>query len=343
MSDLHYYNPAWIEKIGKTIKTDICIYGATSAGIIAAIRARLLGKDVALLHPGKFIGGLTTGGLGLTDYGRKHVIGGLAREFYRLVGQHYKKEEEFHFEPRVASQVYQQMLHEAGQDVILCQYLKDVETSAGKITAITTLSDLRVEAKVFIDATYEGDLMAKAGVSYTTGREGNDVYGETLNGVQVLNKHQFSHPVDPYVKKGDPSSGLLPFVDAEDRTQQIGKGDHRIQAYCFRMCMTDDPTLIIPWEKPEQFNPLLYVLAERWFQGDKDEYNEQLPTPDSVVPRKFDVMPNRTPQGFRKTDTNNHGPISSDFIGANYGWPEGSYEQREKIFQAHVNYQKGYY
>jgi hypothetical protein len=343
MSDLHYYNPAWVNRIGRTIKADVCVYGATSAGIVAAIRAHLLGKSVALLHPGKFIGGLTTGGLGMTDVGRKHVIGGLAREFYRQVGAYYKKEEEFHFEPRAASQIYTQMLHEAEQDVILYQFLDRVEKSAGRITAITTLSDLRVEAQMYIDATYEGDLMAKAGVRYTTGREANDQYGETLNGIQVRDKHQFSNPVDPYVKAGDPSSGLLPYIEADDLSKLQGHADKRVQAYCFRMCMTDDPTLIIPWEKPERYDPLLYVLAERWFSGDKDKYNEQLRDPNSTVPAKFDVMPNRTAEGFRKTDTNNHGPVSSDFIGANYGWPEGSYEQREKIFQAHVNYQKGFY
>lgn len=343
MSDLHYFNPSWITPLNRTIKVDLCVYGATSAGIIAAIRAHLLGKSVALLHPGKFIGGLTTGGLGLTDYGRKHVIGGLSREFYRQAGYHYHKEEEFHFEPRVASQVYTQMLHEAEQDAILYQYLDRVEKSAGRITAITTLSGLRVEAKVYIDATYEGDLMAKAGVSYTVGREGNAAYGETLNGVQVREFHQFSHAVDPYVRPGDPSSGLLPNINAEDLSQLEGQGDKRVQAYCFRMCMTDDPTLIVPWEKPANYDPLLYVLAERWFSGQKDTYNEQLKNAQSLVPAKFDIMPNRTAGGYRKTDTNNHGPVSSDFIGANYAWPEGTYQEREVIFQAHVDYQKGFY
>lgn len=343
MSDLHYYSPAWVQRIGRTAKVDVCVYGATSAGIVAAIRAKVLGKSVALLHPGKFIGGLTTGGLGLTDYGRKHVIGGLARDFYRQTGNHYKKVEEFHFEPRVASAVYTQMLHEAGQDVILCQYLDRVEMDGKKIRAITTMSDLRVEAKVFIDATYEGDLMAKAGVTYTVGRESNEVYGETLNGIQVQNKHQFSHAVDPYVKEGDPSSGLLPNVVAEDLSARQGQGDKRVQAYCFRMCMTDDPTLIIPWQRPDNCRPELYVLAERWFRGEKDAYNEQLRTPDSTVPAKFDIMPNKTAQGYHKTDTNNHGPVSSDYIGASYEWPDATYEQRERIFQDHVNYQQGFY
>ena len=343
MADLHYFSPVWIQKIGRTARVDVCVYGATSAGIVAAIRAKVLGKSVALLHPGKFIGGLTTGGLGWTDYGRKHVIGGLAREFYKQVGEHYRKTEEFQFEPRVASAVYTAMLHEAGQDVILCQYLDRVEMAGKNIRALTTLSDLRVEAKIFIDATYEGDLMAKAGVSYAVGREGNDTYNETLNGIQVRDIHQFSHPVDPYLREGDPSSGLLPNVIGEDLTLRQGQGDQRVQAYCFRMCMTDDPTLIIPWERPENFRPELYVLAERWFAGEKGGINEHLRTPDSTVPRKFDILPNKTAQGFHKTDTNNHGPVSSDYIGANWDWPDASYQRREAIFQDHVNYQQGFY
>src|SRR5690606_15588352 len=134
---------------------------------------------------------------------------------------------------------------------------------------------------------YEGDLLAKAGVSYTVGRESNDTYNETLNGIQVLPKHQFSHPVDPYVKEGDPSSGLLPWIESEDLTQQIGQADKRVQAYCFRMCMTDDPSLKIDWEKPAGYDPLQYELARRWFRGEKDKYNEQIWADRPDQPAKF--------------------------------------------------------
>lgn len=343
MSDLHYFRPDWVQPTDRTLKVDVCVYGATSAGIIAARRAGLLGKSVALLAPGRFIGGLTTGGLGWTDHGQKRVIGGLSREFYRRVGRHYGIDEEFHFEPHVALSVYEQMLGEAGQSVMLCQYLDRVEKSAGRITSITMLGGLRVEAAMFIDATYEGDLMARAGVSYVVGREGNAVYGETLSGVQVHGKHQFSHAVDPYIREGDPSSGLLPLIEAEDLTARQGQGDRRVQAYNFRICMTDDPALRVPWEKPERFDPMLYVLAKRWFRGQKDSYNEQLAEASSLVPSKFDIFPHKTVGGFHKTDTNNHGPVSSDFIGANYDWPDGSFARREELFQAHVNYQKGLY
>ena len=220
-----------------------------------------------------------------------------------------------------------------------------MEKQAGRIASIAMLGGLSVEASIFLDATYEGDLLAQAGVGYHVGREDNSVFGETLNGIQVKPHHQFSHPVDPFVKEADPSSGLLPGILAEDLSKSQGQGDKRVQAYNFRVCMTNDPALRIEWEKPEGYEPLQYVLAGRWFRGPKDEYNDQLPGTEEhpEIPRKFDVFPNKTPGGFFKTDTNNHGPVSSDFIGANHAYPEASYEQREKIFQAHVTYQKGFY
>jgi len=185
--------------------------------------------------------------------------------------------------------------------------------------------------------------MARAGVTYFVGREDNSVYGETISGIQVHKSHQFSHPVDPFVKEGDPTSGLLPGIINEDLSTQQGKGDKRVQSYNFRVCMTDDPALKVEWEKPAGYNPDLYVLAGRWFRGEKEPWNDQLRKPDSTVPSKFDIFPNKTPGGFHKTDTNNHGAVSSDFIGQNYEWPDGCYERREELFQAHVTYQKGYY
>jgi len=347
MSDLHYFRPDWVQKTDQKLSVDICIYGASSAGVIAAIEAAERGKTVALLQPGKFVGGLTSGGLGRTDHGKAHVIGGKGREFYRRTGKHYGKSEEWYFEPKVATKVYEDWLASAGIKPMLCQYLDKVETSAGKISAITLLGGLRVEAKMFIDATYEGDLLAKAGVKYHVGRESNDVYGETINGIQVRKHHQFvPAAVDPYIVPGDPSSGLLPQVEPQDQSNLQGQGDHRVQAYNFRICMTDDPSLIIPWEKPEHYDPTQYLLAERWFSGDKDNYNEQVKQKDgayTTVPTKFDIFPNKTPGGFHKTDTNNHGPVSSDFIGMSWNWADGCYESREKLFQAHVTYQKGYY
>lgn len=216
------------------------------------------------------------------------------------------------------------------------QFLDRVELDGRRIARITLLGGLTIKARIFIDATYEGDLMAKAGVSYRIGRESNQVYNETLNGVQVRDLHQFSHPVDPFVEPGNPASGTLPHVNPADAGPN-GRGDHRIQAYCFRMCMTDSPELRIPWEKPAQFDLQEYFLASRWFKGKKNQYNELILPNDEL--RKFD----RLEPAPHKTDTNNHGPFSSDFIGANYAWPESDYPQREHLYQQHVNYQKGLY
>lgn len=341
-ADLHYFTPTWIGNTDVSLTRDICVYGGTAAGIVAAAAAAREGKSVVLLHPGKLLGGMTTGGLGCTDYGRKHVIGGMSRQFYRDVGKHYGKDEEWHFEPHVAMAVLQKLIEDSGVEVLLCQYLDAVQKGGPRIDSVKMLGGLSVQAKVFIDATYEGDLLAKAGVTYAVGRESNAVYCETLNGIQVRQWHQFSHRVDPYNTEGVPGSGLLPQVEAEDLSVRQGQGDRRVQAYNFRVCMTDDPTLKIAWAKPPGFDPRQHVLATRWFNSPKDDCNEHLPA-GRAAPRKFDIFPNKTPGGFQKTDTNNHSAVSSDFIGANWDWPEADYATRERMFQAHLTYQQGFY
>jgi len=347
MSNLHYFRPEWISDSTESLEVDICVYGGTAGGAVAAVKAARLGKSVVLLQPGKHLGGMTTGGLGWTDYGRKHVIGGMSRQFYNDVGKLYGKDEEWHFEPSKARKVLDRYLADADVPVKLCQYLDTVAMDGKRIQSITMLGGLTVKANVFIDATYEGDLLAKAGVSHHVGREANSVYDEQLNGIQVRDKHQFSHVVDPYVVEGDASSGLLPFVEDIDLTEHQGEGDKRVQAYNFRVCMTDDPALKVDWPKPGDFDESQYVLATRWFNGEKNRYNEQIHKVDDRLgvglPSKFDIFPNKTPGGHYKTDTNNHGPVSSDFIGANWAWPDGCYETREKLFQKHVSYQMGLY
>ena len=346
MSNLHYFVPDWITPTDESLDVDVCVYGGTAGGVIAAVKAKRLGKSVVLLQPGKHVGGMTTGGLGWTDFGRKHVIGGMSRQFYNDVGKLYGLDEEWQFEPSKARQVIDGYLADANVPVRYAAYLDTVVMDGQRIASITMLGGLTVRAKMFIDATYEGDLLAKAGVDFHIGREGNSVYNEELNGAQIRHYHQFSHPVDPYVVEGDPSSGLLPYVEDVDLTQHIGKGDHRVQAYNFRVCMTDDPALKIDWTKPADFDESLYVLATRWFNSEKDKYNEQLRDWNdnvSTVPLKFDRLPNKTAGGFHKTDTNNHSAVSSDFIGANWDWPEGDYQLREKLFAKHVSYQMGLY
>ncbi len=344
LPDVHYFLPQWIEPSDKTLDCDVCVYGGTASGVIAAVTAAKRGKRVIILNPANHLGGMTTGGLGWTDSGKKSVIGGASRQFYRDLGKHYGKEEEWLFEPKVAQKIIDGYVRDANVTVHHRAFLATVLRDGQRITAVRMMGGLTVKARMFIDATYEGDLLALAGVRYHVGREANSVYGETINGVQAHDKHQFSHPVDPYVKPGDPTSGVLPWINERDAALS-GSGDSRIQAYNFRICMTDDPALHIPWQKPDDYNPLNYELARRWFNAPKDQYNDQLPNyegrPEGFI-RKFDEL-QRTPTGFAKTDTNNHGAVSSDFIGASHVWPESTYAQREVVFRAHVSWQMGYY
>ena len=344
------------KETNKSVATaDIIIYGGTSAAISAAVEAKRSGKSVIVVSPDIHLGGLSSGGLGFTDTGNKSVIGGLAREFYHRIWKHYnteeawiwQKKEEYGnkgqgtpamdgenrtmwiFEPYVAEKVFEDLVAEEQIRVDRDEWLdreKGVEMEDGNIVSITTLSGKTYTGKIFLDATYEGDLMAAAGVSYHVGREGKEVYGEEWNGVQtgvLHHKHWFASDISPYVVPGDPSSGLLPKVSGEHPGEKHS-GDDKIQAYCFRMCMTNHPENRIPFPKPEGYDPLNYELLARVFETGRKDWFE-----------KFDPIPNH------KTDTNNHGPFSSDNIGMNYDYPEASYERRKEIIKEHENYQKG--
>ena len=326
---------------------DVVIYGGTSAGVAAAVQAKRMGKTAIIVCPEKHLGGLTAGGLGWTDSGRKEAVGGLAREFYRRIKKHYdkpdawiyQKPQEYSryrpeddamwvFEPHVAEQTFEELVAEHNIPVHRDQWLKrkaGVIKDGSRIVSITTLNGKTYRGRIFIDATYEGDLMAGAGVSYHVGREGNDVYGETLNGVQTRNatKHQFEKPVDPYIKPGDPASELLPRIHAGSPGKE-GQGDHRIQAYNFRMCLTKVPENRVPFPRPDNYDPMQYELLARYL--DKGW---------RAIFVKFDPAPNA------KTDTNNHGAFSTDNIGMNYDYPEGSYQRRREILKEHEDYQKG--
>lgn len=306
----------------RELTVDICVYGGNSGGIIAAVAARRKGCSVALLEPGRHLGGLTAGGLGLTDIGNKGAIGGLSREFYRRVGKHYGQHENWRFEPHVAEQIFREWLEETD---IVCHFesfVDAVEMKGSRIISITMGNGLRVSAQQFIDASYEGDLMAKAGVTCTVGREGAEVYGEKYNGAQVMWGHQFHHDVDPYVVPGDPDSGLLPGIDPEPYEQ--GAGDCRIQAYNFRLCLTDNPDNRLPITEPEGYDRAEYELLVRYCEA-------------GYVPEfsKFDRLING------KVDMNNHGAVSTDYIGWNHSFPEAAYVERERIFQEHVRWIKG--
>ena len=327
---------------------DLVVYGGTSAGVTAAIQGKRLGLSVVLVCPEKHIGGMTTNGLGWTDSGRKEVIGGIAREFYRRLKEYYDKPEawiwqkpeeysRYHkeedamwvFEPHVAEATFEEMITEAGVPVYRDQWLNretGVEKNGNRIVSVTMLDGTTYRGKMFIDATYEGDLMAAAGVSYTTGREANTVYHETLNGVEKKHAiyHQFEYPVSPYVVPGDPSSGLVPLVHAGDPGKD-GEGDHRIQAYNFRLCLTTIPGNSVPFTKPADYDPFQYELLARYLQkGWRGVFKSFSPAPNF------------------KTDVNNNGAFSSDYIGMNYDYPDGTYQEREKIIEQHRNYQLGW-
>ncbi|MBL9153788.1 MAG: FAD-dependent oxidoreductase [Verrucomicrobiales bacterium] len=336
-------------------ESDIVIYGGTSAGVIAAVQAHRLGKSVVLIEPSNHLGGLSSGGLGMTDSGDKRAIGGLARDFFRRVHRHYRDPEAWTFgspgdlnrlragsvpengdamwvfEPRVAEKIFIEMLAECGPELIVHKRQRlnretGVKRDGDRITGIVMESGETFLGSVFIDATYEGDLMAAAGCDYHVGRESNATHGETLNGIQKarnVKNHRFLVPVDPYVRPGDPASGLLPGISAEPPGED-GDGDHRIQAYCFRMCLSRDPDNRLPFPKPEGYDERRYELLLRNFEAG-----------DLRVPLHHSFMPNG------KTDTNNNGAFSTDHIGANFAYPEATYAQRDAIIRDHEQYQQG--
>ena len=341
---------------------DVIVYGGTSAGIAAAVQARRMGLSCTVIEPTQRIGGLTTGGLGNTDIGNKDAVGGLARRFYRDVASHYAEptswtrqdpatyvcggqsrtdageETLWTFEPSVALAILESW--EKAEDLTVVRGER-LDRSAGKvkvegegeqrkIVSIAMESGRVFRGKVFIDATYEGDLLAAAGVSYTLGREPNALYGETLNGIQrrMARSHQFAAGVSGYVKEGDPSSGLLPGLE-RDVSDPDGTGDRRMQAYCYRMCLTDDPSNRIPFVKPEDYRESDYELLFRNFAA------------LVRTGRKFRLPWINSPMPNRKTDTNNRAGFSTDFIGGNWSYPEASYAERAEIEQAHLRYQRG--
>lgn len=313
---------------------DVVVYGANSAGVIAAYTAKTMGKSVLLIEPTNHLGGLTTGGLGYTDIGNKFAVTGLSRDFYRRLGDHYGKFEQWIFEPSVAKKTFQEYLDKAGIEVQYGLRIIGVDKSNGRIQSIelensfspSSNTNQRVAGKVFIDATYEGDLMARAGVSYAIGREPNSQYGETYNGVQLMTGHQFPDGIDPYVVPGDPSSGLLWGISDEE-LEPDGTGDDKIQAYNYRICLTNDPANRVEITEPEGYDPSMFDLLVRLFEAQ----------PDRTSLGNYFIwsrMPNN------KTDINNRGGFSTDMIGMNHNYPEGSYEERQEIIDAHTHYTK---
>lgn len=342
-------------KTVETFKADIIVYGGTSSAVTTAVQIVRMGRSVIIVSPDKHIGGLSSSGLGFTDTGNKEVIGGLAREFYQLIFQHYEKPESWNwqkqsdygntgqgnpaidgekrtqwiFEPHVAEEAFEKMIANNKIRVFRDELLNretGVKKKNNSITSIETLSGKIFKGKIFIDATYEGDLMAAAGVKYNVGRESNSVYNENWNGVQkgvFHHGHWFKDNIDPYKIPGDPSSGLLPRISS-DIPGENGTGDNKIQAYCFRLCLTQNPENKVLITKPDGYDSTQYELLVRLSETRWNEFFG-----------KYDPIPNL------KTDVNNHGPFSYDNIGMNWDYPEASYERRKEIIKEHETYQKG--
>jgi hypothetical protein len=312
---------------------DVAVYGGTSAGVIAAYTAKMYGKNVILIEPTSHIGGLSSGGLGQTDIGNKYAITGISRDFYRRIGQNYGRFEQWTFEPSVAKKIFMGYINRADLKVLYNQRIKSAKTGNGTIQSIV-LEDAKnpkqtrtIQAKMYIDATYEGDLMARAGVSYTVGREANSVYKENWNGVQLLDKHQFPEGIDPYKIEGNPASGLLWGISPEALAEK-GSGDKKLQAYNFRLCLTDSIPNQIKITKPADYDSSKYELLLRYIaKKNPHELNWAL--------MHIQPMPHR------KTDINNSGPFSTDMIGENYDYADADYNTRKKIIKKHENYIKG--
>jgi hypothetical protein len=316
---LRYYYPVPAATEPVTHRVDVCVYGGTPAGVGAAIQARRMGKTSMLAVFRRHVGGLTSSGLTAVDLGKKESIGGMAAEFLDRMGTWSG------FRSGDAEATFRSMLAEAGVPVAFEHRLQSVEKTGNRIRALVFENGVRIEARMFVDATYEGDLLARAGVSYHVGRESNATYGEKFNGYFIADKHQFRFPVDPYRIPGDPSSGLLPGIRSEPPRER-GSGDNWVQAYNFRMWLTTAQEGL-PLPKPAGYDPDTYALLLRYLTT----------RPDFDWDWKYRHGPIKLNLG----DCNNAGPVSTDFIGGSSRWPEADYAEREKIFQAHVTYQQG--
>ena len=311
---------------------DLVVYGGTAGGVMTAVAARREGLAVALLEPGRHLGGMVSGGLGWTDYGRKEVIGGYSLEFFERVGAKYGRPVEWHFEPHVAEAVFNDLVKETGVRVFLQHRLREkegVRKSGTRVTEIAMENGSVFRARIFSDASYEGDLMAQAGVSYTWGREGISEYNESLAGVRDRTPlHQFRAAVSPVGAPGK----LLPEIMPRSN-DPVGAADKRVQAYNFRLCMTKNADNRVAWPKPAGYNASRYELLARYLPAFEKTLGRPLAINDVM---KADIVQNG------KTDTNNNGAFSTDFIGGSYDYPEGSYATRARIRQAHAGYIQGF-
>lgn len=311
---------------------DMVVYGGTAAGVAAAISAAREGASVVLLEPTNHIGGMVTGGLGMTDHGNKKCIGGFSLEFYQRLGKHYNKPIEWYPEPHVAENTLNEMIKEANVPVMYNHRLLEnngVEKDAdGRIQTITMENGAKFSGKVFADCSYEGDLMAKSGVKYTWGREGQDEYDEDLAGVRDKTPY---HQFKVNVKATDDSGKLLPEIQGKEKGK-TGQADKKVQAYNFRLCMTQVKDNMVPFPKPPKYDPARFELLARLIEAHAE-------TTEPLTVERL-MHPGRIQNG--KTDTNNNGAFSTDYIGGNWNYPDATYAERQEIWDDHYEYVAGF-
>lgn len=319
-------------------KYDLVVYGGTASGVITAVAAARQGLSVVLLEPGRHLGGMATGGLSRTDFGKKEVIGGYALEFYWRVAlkyglDRYAQQEAWYYEPHVGEAVFREMLDQAQVHVVLSHRLRErqgVQKQGSNVIAITTEDGSVYSGSIFADCSYEGDLMAQAGLTYTWGRESSQQYAESLAGVRERTPfHQFLLPISAY----DSDHHLLPEISPGPKGV-TGAGDKKVQSYNFRMILSDDPANQVPFPKPPDYDLRRYELLARLLAAKTKQLGR--------APRLQEVtliapIPNH------KADFNNQGPFSTDYIGKSWDYPNASYARRAEIWQDHVNYTKGFF
>lgn len=312
---------------------DVVVYGGTAAGVAASIAAAREGVSVALLEPTKQVGGMVTGGLSRTDFGNQNCIGGIAREFYERLGKHYGKPVEWYAEPHVSEETLNAMLTEAKVPVFFEHRLAEtdgVTSAGGRITSVKMENGAVFSGKIFVDGGYEGDLMAQAGVTYTFGREGEDAYGETLAGVRERTpKHQFAVKV----KARDENGKLLPEIQPGPKGE-AGQADKKVQAYNFRLCMTQRDDNKTSFPRPPNYDPARFELLARLIEATAAE--------TGAPPKVNELMDPRLIVPGGKTDTNNNGAFSTDYLGGNWDYPNATYAEREEIWRDHYEYVAGF-
>ena len=312
---------------GASESFDVVVYGATASGTMAAVGAAQEGMRVALVEPGNHVGGMVSGGLSNSDVeNQQQLIGGLAREFFASAGEHYHQPIAWAFEPHVAEAILRGMLNNAHVSTFFGCRLAGVNKSGSRLTLMRMENGHEFSARVFIDSSYEGDLMKLAGVSYVVGREGRAKYGESLAGRQDLlpGHHQFKFPVSADAPEG----GLLPLVVPEDKVGQIGEADGRFQSYCFRLCLTENPSDRLPVERPKGYDPARYALARRYLESAKGAL---------TLGDFLGII--HIPNG--KADVNSTGPVSTDLLGASWAYPEADYARRRQIWNEHLSWAQG--